>query len=208
MNFWHRRLILTIILLASTTVACGLIPGLNSPGTVIPPATPTPVVRATANLEEKPSETPPAFNSTDTPVPTQTDTITQPVNTNTLSPVPPVWPPAIELGDPFEVKSVSPSQQASYDALAGGTPPERDDLEVARLYLGWDGNLEPITVPDQPLPIGTIQQLNILNHDSNTLSSITAELMAVSENAYFWFDTGPGSVRPSAEATLPVNQRI
>lgn len=199
MKFWHRRLILAIILLALNTVACGLIPGLNSPDTLIPPATPTPVVTATSTLGGKPTETPPALNSPESPIPTEAYPASEPTEIVSNPLDQPVWPPTIELGDPFEVKSISPSQQASYDALAGGIPPERDDLDVARLYLGWDGSSEAITVADQPLPIGTVQQLNILNHDSKTLSSMTAELLAVGENAYFWFDTGPGSVRPSAE---------
>ncbi|MFQ5419286.1 MAG: hypothetical protein ACE5EY_02870, partial [Anaerolineae bacterium] len=37
---------------------------------------------------------------------------------------------------------------------------------------------------------------NINNLDTNTVSAIDTVLLAVSDHAYFWFDTGPGSVDP------------
>jgi hypothetical protein len=54
-------------------------------------------------------------------------------------------------------------------------------------------------VVEEPLTEGTIQPLNVLNHEENTLSTINAELMIVSAHGYFWFDTGPGSIRPSQD---------
>ncbi|MGD2050197.1 MAG: immune inhibitor A, partial [Chloroflexota bacterium] len=113
---------------------------------------------------------------------------------------PPTWPTPVGLEDPFLKKPVSSFQQEAFNNLAASQPPERDNLELARLYNGWDGQMEPTPVVVEPLEVGTIQQLNVLNHDLNTINPITAELLALGEHAYFWFDTGPGSIRPSTIA--------
>ncbi|MGB3717241.1 MAG: hypothetical protein WA996_22695, partial [Candidatus Promineifilaceae bacterium] len=41
------------------------------------------------------------------------------------------------------------------------------------------------------------QSINVLNNDLNTHIPIQVELLAVSDHAYFWFDTGPGSTKPT-----------
>jgi immune inhibitor A len=87
------------------------------------------------------------------------------------------------------------------EVLASAEPPERDDIELARLYEGWEGVLEAASLVEQPLPLGAIEEMNILNVDRNEPGVVEFELLGVSEHAYFWFETAPGSVRPS-EAEL------
>ena len=77
--------------------------------------------------------------------------------------------------------------QSSFDRLAANDPPERDDLELAQLYGDWDGVLNPPAAVTEPLAVGTVQQLRILNHDDVTYSTTPFELLAVSDHAYFWF---------------------
>lgn len=108
-----------------------------------------------------------------------------------------LWPTPVDPLDPFLKKPISSVQLEAFENLAASLPPERDNLELARLYNGWDGQIESTPEVLEPLSMGTVQQLNILNHDLNTINPITAELLAIGEQAYFWFDTGPGSIRPS-----------
>jgi hypothetical protein len=96
-------------------------------------------------------------------------------------------------------------QSATYEALSSARPPERDDIELARAYQGWNGMLEPVELVEQPLPVGTIQTLNVLNHDNNTVQPIEAELLAIGDHAYFWFDIGQGSVRPESAELAAVS---
>ena len=72
-----------------------------------------------------------------------------------------------------------PDEQATFELLATSSLPERDDIELARLYEGWDGVI-PDDVPlSEPLEVGVVQELYVLNHDSITLETITAELVGV-----------------------------
>ncbi|MGH2538727.1 MAG: hypothetical protein ACRDHL_15160 [Candidatus Promineifilaceae bacterium] len=112
--------------------------------------------------------------------------------------VPPAhaWPTPAALPEPLDAAERSPEQQAALERLQAARPPQRDDLELARLYSGWDGQAPPTPAAPVPLAAGAVQELKVFNHDRNTIETIVAELFAVSQHAYFWFDTGPGSVRP------------
>lgn len=120
----------------------------------------------------------------------------------------PDWPGSIAPFVPFARTAVTADEEATFALLNGARLPERDDIELARLYEGWDGLLPPVEPIDGPLPVGTIEQLNVLNHSSITIDPIKAELLAVSDHAYFWFDTGPGSFRPSQEKLAQVGQEF
>lgn len=108
----------------------------------------------------------------------------------------PVWPSSIGPYAPFATVEVTEAQQATFDRLVQAQPPERDESTVARLYRGWSGALEPTPAVAEPLAVGTVQQFNIISHDTNTNNLVQATLLAVGEHAYFWFDDGPGSIRP------------
>jgi hypothetical protein len=95
----------------------------------------------------------------------------------------------------------APGPAPLLEMLASAEPPERDDIELARLYKGWKGMIEAVPPVEQPLSPGAVQQMIILNLDRNELHPTEFELLAVGEHAYFWFETAPGSTRPS-QATL------
>jgi immune inhibitor A len=97
---------------------------------------------------------------------------------------------------PLEWTAAEPDMQVTYLLLSQAEPPGRDDLELARAYLGWDGLL-PTPPAARSLTTGTIQTLNVLNHERNTVEAVRAEILAVSEHAYFWFEDGPGMAVPS-----------
>jgi immune inhibitor A len=86
------------------------------------------------------------------------------------------------------------------EILASAEPPERDDIELARLYKGWDGVIETVPLVEQPLPLGAVQEMNILNLDKYEPRPVEFELLAVGEHAYFWFETARSSLWPSEAA--------
>ena len=187
-----QRLLFILLLTASVTMACGLLPGRTVPDPTIAPITPTPVVNAPSTQVIEPTVIP-----TDSP-PEPTPSPTMEVNEEgERELIPPTWPAPIDAQALSANGPISTAQQAVFDRLVTAAPPERDDVELARLYKGWDGSLEAAPLVNEPLPIGTIQQLSVLNRDTITINPITVELMAVSDHAYFWFDTGPDSIRPA-----------
>ncbi|MDX1414372.1 MAG: immune inhibitor A [Candidatus Promineifilaceae bacterium] len=77
-------------------------------------------------------------------------------------------------------------------------PPIRDDIRLAKAFRGLSGD----DVPDQLLSanrpsVGTKQKFRIYNVVDNTIGDIEAELIAISDHAYFWFDVDPESPTPS-----------
>ncbi len=102
--------------------------------------------------------------------------------------------------------AVSPANAVAAE-LAESIPPERDDLRLAIAFRGLsDTNLTDPPALNEPLSVGAQQTFTIPNVVDNTVSEIEAELFAVSEHAYFWFDKGPGSVSPDSDQLDPVAQ--
>lgn len=110
------------------------------------------------------------------------------------------WPwPIAPLPDLVRT-AVTPAQRQSMQALSQPAAPERDDAQLAQVY----GRLQS-TPPAQPgaadnIPIGSEAVINISQNKTNHVIPVEAVLLGVSEHAYFWFDTGPGSVQPAATA--------
>ncbi len=118
------------------------------------------------------------------------------------------WPAALGQYIPFTRSTISTGEQASYEKLLNARIPTRNDIELARLYQGWQGEIPEVVPVEQPLPVGTIQQLNVLNHDSINIDPITAELLAVSEHAYFWFDVSADLDRFSQRSLEQIGQEF
>ena len=131
--------------------------------------------------------TPTPIDPTNTPiVPTQTAVIQQPTE-------------AIE--QPTEnpqLPVTEDNSQRTFDELVQNQPLPRDPIGLA---IAYDGISEqPLPTPElinEPLSIGTRQQLKVLNTDSITIQEIDAELMAVGDHAYFWFERGSSIDNPS-----------
>ncbi|MEM7797975.1 MAG: hypothetical protein AAF633_02190 [Chloroflexota bacterium] len=100
----------------------------------------------------------------------------------------------------------SENQRRTALDLTRNLPVERNDFDIARDYFGITESIyETINTTGQTLPVGTIQQLNIKHFSLDTYNQINAELLGVSEHAYFWFDQTAGLPRPSDAEILAVN---
>lgn len=174
--------------------------------TLIPPDETTPATLVvTPQLVVTDTVTVEVAAATATPPPTITDT--QPPTTAAVTPVPvvtaaggpPQWTAPGTPISPFSRQPVTAEQQAVFDELAQAIPPKRDDVALAMQFYGIpEPPPTPGTAQNPVLPVGTERTFNILNIDSNTVSQINAELLAVGDHAYFWFDTGPGSDQPDS----------
>ncbi len=95
---------------------------------------------------------------------------------------------------------VTSQEAATALELAESRPPVRDDVRLAVAFNG----LPDTTIAEKgpvvgPLPLGAQQSFTILDIVHNTVSDIDAELLAVSDHAYFWFDKGPYSIAPDKD---------
>jgi hypothetical protein len=79
--------------------------------------------------------------------------------------------------------------------LAAALPVVRDDLLLAQTYQGLTIS-NPATL--KTFSVGDTDTLTILNYRDNSTTQMAAELSAMSDHAYFWFETGTGSVDPAA----------
>jgi hypothetical protein len=199
MHFWRKKFLAFILTLSLLGLACNAITGRFTTTTPPPPTAPTPLSVVTNTPAVIPGEGTPTL----TLVPPQTLTTTP--GSDPATPAPggpaPTWPEPVGLPAPFADTAVSQAQQTTFDTLAQARQPDRDNIELAQLYQGFSGEILVPPLAGAALTVGTIQQLNVLNNDENTMSAIEVELLAVSDHAYFWFDTGDGSLRPS-EAQL------
>ncbi len=154
------------------------------------------VLLLAACVQQEPTPTP-----LPTAVPTHTPRPPTPTPLPTIEVVgvtPPVWPTAVSLPQPLSRTAVSLDEQAVFAELAASRPPERDDVALAMAYSG----VTEITDPPQAAEVyaeGDHLSFNISNLDTNTVSEIDTALLAVSDHAYFWFDTGPGSIDPDED---------
>ncbi len=148
-----------------------------------PPATPTRAAVVPAVTVEQGGVTETAVLPTPTPLP-----------------APPTWPAPMTPVEPF-ARAANAAEQATLLELNQADPPARDDVSLALAYQGRTAQATPPALAGEPLPVGSQQVFNIANFDDNTVVPIEAVLLVVSDHAYFWFDTGSGSVDPG-EAEL------
>ena len=149
--------------------------------------------------------TPTAVTTPATAIPTDT---APPQPTNTAAPVPdspPEWPAPMEPLDPLAKTAVTPEQQATFDQLSQELPPERDDVALAVAYLSADSSPAASLAAIESPVVGDHHPFNVANLIDNTNSQIDAVLAAVSEHAYFWFDTGAESPAPDLNVLADVS---
>lgn len=95
-----------------------------------------------------------------------------------------------------EATPVNPEEYTA-EALRNSTPPTRDDVRLAQAYSGAPNPLPTPQVLDEQYTVGERSRFFIRNAENNTYGEIEAELAAIGDHAYFWFDVGPGSAQPS-----------
>jgi hypothetical protein len=202
MHTWHKQLLAIILTLSFIGLACNAFTGGVEPtATPVPDSPPTGDVAATEteDVEQEPSPTLTAVPAqTSTPAPVDTIPPTSAGGNGQVH----IWPEPAGRPAPFVDTEVTDAQQATFDILSEAHQPDRDNIELAQLYGGFSGEIPVPPLAGAALAVGTIQQLNVLNHEDNTLSPIEVELLMVSDHAYFWFDTGDGSQRPSEAALI------
>lgn len=123
-----------------------------------------------------------------------------PAATTALDPTPrPTAAPAVSASPTTAAEPVAPDDARARTAqeLAETVPPLRDDVRLAVAYRGVDPVLAT-PAPPLDLALGDTETFTIGNVDSNTVSEITAELLSIGDNAYFWFDRDAGAVAPDA----------
>lgn len=113
----------------------------------------------------------------------------------------PTWAPPVTLPGRFSAEPLSPAEERTAAELAAASPPERDDVALARAYKGVTALPAPVTEPTT-LAVGTSSPFTVLNLDNNTVVPIEATLLAVSEHAYFWFDNS--SAQPNQSELAPI----
>lgn len=169
----HKRVLPFALIIILFLAACGQQPEL----VVTDAASPT-VVPSTATNVPTATAVPPTDAPTDTPT-------AVPDDTPTSAPAPTDGPPSAE--------------QMSRSALEAALPPARDDVRLAMAYRGLpDAPQIQATAVAQPLPVGAREIFNVPDVVNNVVNQIDAELFAVSDHAYFWFDTGDATFRPDS----------
>jgi hypothetical protein len=119
-----------------------------------------------------------------------------------LTPTPFTWSTPAAAKQALSREPVSEGERLAVAELESNLAAARDDVALAMAYRGLtavpDASAPLIT---EPLAVGTRQELNILNVELNIVNNVTVELLAVSDHAYFWFDSTPGFSWPD-EAVL------
>lgn len=166
---------LFIVLVALLTVAC------TRTAAVRPTATatssllePTAIINTATLRPPVLTATPLAPSPTPPPSPTSVPSLTP-----SLPPPSPTPQPVAEAG----------STEAVMALLSAAEPPVRDDAGLAAGFLG--AQLDEL-VPEATSvawEVGAVDSFYVGNVDVNTVEQITAELLHISERAYYWFDT-------------------
>ena len=131
---------------------------------------------------------------TATPLPTATPVATPLLSKTALAPT--ATSPTV---DPLPTATPSPDEArtATAQELAEAQPPAADPFRLAVAYRG----LSPIAATPPPLDapqLGDVATFTIGNVDDNTVSQISARLLSVGDNAYYWFDQAADVAQPDA----------
>lgn len=177
------RPFIILLCLALFLAACGNLPSAE------PTAVPT-------TYELLPTSTKPAIDPTAAATTRATDRV------ESITPVPSSPEPTSEPPTLAPISGIAETARAATAReLVDVIPPLRDDLRLAIAYRGVNPVMAtPPAAEDEVEVVGSVERFFIGNVDSNTVSQIEAELVSVGENAYFWFDTGDGSVEPDPAA--------
>ncbi|MCP5096510.1 MAG: hypothetical protein GY943_13235 [Chloroflexi bacterium] len=196
----QKRLILLFIAILFAVAACT-------------EAEPTPTPQPTEATVEATEEATAVPAPTDEPAPTEEpapieEPTEEPAPEPTEEPAPTgfTWPDPVAAYEDFSRAIVTDAEQTTLDILNSDLPPDRDDVGLAVAYLGVPD--EPVPEPPlvtEPLIVGTRQKIFISNSDTNVTTNPDFILLAVSEHAYFWFDTTPGMSAPDDDELVDMS---
>lgn len=163
----------------------------------VPTNTPEPVTETAV-----PTDTP--IPSTETPIPEDPtdepplEPTEAPTEAPTIEPTAEAfqWPAPGNTYDALSRAEVTEDEQATNILLDSNLPLDRDDVLLAVAFLGVEPPTGEAPLVEQPLNVGTRQNIFINNVDTNETSSPSFELKYVSDHAYFWFDTTAGLSDP------------
>ena len=129
-----------------------------------------------------------------TPTPTATSAATAPPAETTAF-VPTAAPPAAP--SPTAAPSLDEVRAAVAQELAETQPPAADPFRLAVAYRGLSPIVATPPPPDAP-QLGDVATFTIGNVDDNTVSQISARLLSIGDNAYYWFDQASDVAQPDA----------
>ena len=160
----------------------------------LPTATPSPATRTAA-------PTPTALAvPTAVPSPILIPTAERPTTAPSPTVAALLFPPPAAPHPAFARAEATTAEQETLAALLANRPPARHDATLAQVYRGLSAEPLPTAVPvPAPLPLLAQQPFVINNYDLNVNRTVTADLLAISTHAYFWFDQTPGNAQPTAE---------
>jgi immune inhibitor A len=126
----------------------------------------------------------------------------------TATVIPSMTQPSTPSMEPTVTVTPAVSSTASGDRLQGvsfelaqAVPPVRNDARLAAAFRGLDKAIlstnEPILAEE--LSPGQRQQFMVLDVVNNTFREIEAELYAVGDHGYFWFETEPYGIVPEGD---------
>ncbi|MEZ4540100.1 MAG: immune inhibitor A [Chloroflexota bacterium] len=137
-----------------------------------------------------------------TPMPEVSGTVDSLLSAVRSTATPPASSPAAESSAAAPL-SIADARQIAARELTEIVPPVRDDVRLAVAYLQADPVAATLQSPADR-QVGDRDTFFIGNVDSNTFSTIDAELLSIGEYAYFWFDRGEASIDPDPEELAAV----
>ena len=107
--------------------------------------------------------------------------------------MPTAAPPAAP--SPTAAPSLDEVRAAVAQELAETQPPAADPFRLAVAYRGLSPIVATPPPPDTP-QLGDVATFTIGNIDDNTVSQISARLLSIGDNAYYWFDQASDVAQP------------
>ncbi|MEM9775246.1 MAG: hypothetical protein AAF902_11750 [Chloroflexota bacterium] len=211
MNNFGRNLS-TLLLVLIFLSACRFWSSEEAESTVTQIPTSTPIVLPTQTAISEEIRTPPAALPTAEsypidvePTATEKTQIEQPVAIDNPIFIAPASPKFSPINEPPSAAMLETAAQ-----LQTNIPAPRDDIDLAKGYFGLsDADIKAsLPIPNIDYQIGDIEPFSVNNFNINSYAVVNAELLGVSEHAYFWFDETAGNSRPDLAAVVQVGEEF
>lgn len=197
---FRSRFTVGLLVFCLALIGCNLLPE-----NVLPPATTPATIPPATTVPPPPLLTPTVANivaSTATPPPLPTAAGQSVSGEAQVAPIPveaKVWPTPLATVSPFERAQAGEAEVEVAELLSQADPPERDDVMLAVAYLGAKEPQDDFPVAAPTRQTGDQELFFVGNIQDNTVKQVDAELLAVGQHAYFWFESGLETLRPDVE---------